>query len=132
MFGTTAFETSSNHHSPRHHGATRRSFKTSEPSCTRTATLETVAVVMIAILLLAAVLLTRGPSAASLDLSDRLKVRSGDSLWTVATSHPVDGLSTAQLADLLADANGLRGQTLSPGQVIRVPRADSAERVASR
>jgi Tfp pilus assembly protein FimV len=132
MFGSTALETSSNHRSPRDHRAAASSRKTSEPRSVGNATLEIAALIIIAILLVTALLITRQTTPASLDFSDRLKVRSGDSLWTLATAHPVEGLSTAQLADLLAEANGLSGRALIPGQVIRMPRANSEAQVASR
>jgi hypothetical protein len=132
MFGSTALETTSSRRSPSRQREADPSRRTGEPLRDRSAALEIVALVVIALLLVTAVLLTRTPNTGSMDLSYRLRVRSGDSLWTLATSHPVEGLSTAQLADLLAEANGLQGQVLVPGQMIRVPSTKPDERMASR
>jgi LysM repeat protein len=45
-------------------------------------------------------------------------VRSGDSLWRIATTHDTS-------VQVLQDINKLRGSTIHPGQVILVPVANS-------
>jgi hypothetical protein len=94
-------------------------------------TTEVLTLVVIAILLLLGAFLTSGPPAASPSLL-RLRVQAGDSLWTVAKSHPVDGLSTAQVAELVAARNGLSGAGLVPGQELLVPAGDAGQQFASR
>jgi Tfp pilus assembly protein FimV len=132
MYSSTSLETSSGHRTPRSRRSHECSRRPAARADSRTATLEVVALVIIAILLVAGILLSRSASVAAPDLSQRLKVRSGDSLWAVASSHPVDGLSTTQVVDLLAEANGLRGQALIPGEIILVPTTDLDSRLASR
>jgi hypothetical protein len=49
-----------------------------------------------------------------------LRIEPGQTLWTIAKTHPIEGLTTQQSADLIASINGLRG-TVNAGSVIRVP-----------
>jgi len=48
-------------------------------------------------------------------------VEPAGSLWTLAAAHPVEGLSTAETATLIAEENGLESAILRPGQIVRVP-----------
>lgn len=47
-------------------------------------------------------------------------VSTGDSLWKIAESHPIDGLSTSQTKDWLIQRNALSSSTITPGQVLVV------------
>lgn len=49
-------------------------------------------------------------------------VRPGDGLLSIATEHPVEGLTTEQTAQWIEERNGLEGITLQPGQQLIVPR----------
>jgi hypothetical protein len=60
-----------------------------------------------------------------------LRIEPGQSLWTIAETHPVEGLTTQQSADLIASMNGLRG-TVSAGSVIRVPSEAAGSALAMR
>lgn len=60
-----------------------------------------------------------------------VRIETGQTLWTIAAAHPVDGLTTQQNVDLIASLNGLRG-TLSTGSVIRVPNQAGGSMVAMR
>lgn len=48
-------------------------------------------------------------------------VSSGDSLWSIAESHGIEGLTTAQTVDALVAWNGLVDSTITPGQTLVVP-----------
>ncbi|MGI6229564.1 MAG: LysM peptidoglycan-binding domain-containing protein [Tractidigestivibacter sp.] len=50
-------------------------------------------------------------------------VQPGDSLWSIAESHPVDGLSTSQVVTWISQKNSLDNSSLQPGQTISVPQA---------
>lgn len=50
-----------------------------------------------------------------------VRVASGDSLWALAEAHPVDGLETAQVVELIMEENGLSSATLQPGMLLSVP-----------
>jgi hypothetical protein len=93
---------------------------------------EIVAVVLIALALIAATLITSarvsvgGPNA-------RVRIERGQTLWSVASQHPVAGLTTEQTADAIARLNGLEGKALPIGATIRVPVAsENTLLVASR
>lgn len=54
-------------------------------------------------------------------------------LWELAVSHPVQGLSTAAMIDLIRERNSLSGTTLFVGQTVLVPALDATgQRVAAR
>ena len=57
--------------------------------------------------------------------ADRMEVRvqPGDSLWSLAQEHAVDGLTSEQTSDLIASWNGLDGAMLQPGDTLLVPAA---------
>ncbi|SER60193.1 LysM peptidoglycan-binding domain-containing protein [Parafannyhessea umbonata] len=50
-----------------------------------------------------------------------VEVSSGDSVWTIAEQHPVEGASTRSVADWIIEANGLEQSNLSVGQALVVP-----------
>jgi len=54
-------------------------------------------------------------------------------LWTLAQSHPVAGLSTAETVALIKESNALRSATIHEGQILQVPaQFDVSVAVASR
>lgn len=62
-----------------------------------------------------------------------VQVTSGDTLWAIARAHPVEGMNTAQAADLIAELNGVHGTCIAPGMTLSVPvRANDGEFVAMR
>ncbi len=93
--------------------------------------LELLALIVIAGLLVLGAVVTSPRSAPTPSLT-ALKVTVGDSLWTLAATHPVDGLTTAQVSDLLVEANHLEGPLVSPGQTIMVPAESPGRRLAAR
>lgn len=48
-------------------------------------------------------------------------VEAGDSLWKIAQAHPVEGLRTDQVVDLILHANGMKSSVVYAGQVIEIP-----------
>jgi hypothetical protein len=97
----------------------------------RSSALEVIALLAIAVLLVIGAVSAGGPQGSELPLS-RLQVQAGDSLWNLAAAHPVEGLSTAQVAELLADANHLDGALIVPGQTILVPDGMLEKRLVAR
>ena len=96
-----------------------------------TAWLETAALMVIVILLFVGVFNSARPATTTPGLA-RLTVQAGDSLWTLAQAHPVEGLSTAQVADLIAETNGRDGALITPGETILVPTRVPEDTLAAR
>ncbi len=58
-----------------------------------------------------------------------VSVQQGGTLWGIARSHPVPGLSTAEIIELIRTENGLDSSRLYAGQSLRVP-STAAETMA--
>ena len=93
--------------------------------------LEIVALLIIAILLVAGPLLSRTVTPRGVHTA-ALRVDQGDSLWTIAASHPVAGLTTFQTTVLIADSNHLGSGRIAAGSVLMVPANTDERAVASR
>ncbi len=52
---------------------------------------------------------------------ENVVVSSGDSVWSISEKHAVDGLSTAEVKQLIQEKNHLGSLTLHPGDVLKVP-----------
>lgn len=52
---------------------------------------------------------------------ERIRVRPGESVWSISEDHPVDGLSTQDIEDLIQEQNGLQRLSLQPGDTLLVP-----------
>lgn len=78
---------------------------------------------VIAVIVVCVAMWLGGARAASAHDTATVRVRAGETLWTLAHRHAVDGQSTEQTAQLIADLNGLQGGELRQGQEIKVPRA---------
>jgi hypothetical protein len=73
------------------------------------------------------------PRVPAVGASHTVRVQKGETLWSIAQDHPLPGLTTAQTAQAIADANGLPHSTLSAGQTIAVPVVDAPDyQMASR
>lgn len=59
-----------------------------------------------------------------------VSVDANGSLWKLASSHPVTGLSTAETVELIQRENSLDSATIYAGQTLRVPNQTTAEGVA--
>ena len=53
-------------------------------------------------------------------LRSTITVGAGDSLWTIASDYPVDGVSTPELVEWLKDENDLTSAALALGQSLTV------------
>lgn len=52
---------------------------------------------------------------------ETVRVQSGDSLWSLAQEHSVDGLSTQETSDMIRSVNHLEHGSLDAGDVLKVP-----------
>ena len=100
----------------------KRSDSDSLARCIVTGALLTVLVVAAAFAFVSARLQAEHAAVAA---SSRIEVSvtPGDSLWSLASDHPVEGLDTAQTVEVIRDWNGLAGSALSVGSVLTVPAA---------
>lgn len=80
-----------------------------------------VVVLIVAAVVVGALSLALQPPAPVPTVWTQTTVEPAGSLWQLAAAHPVEGLTTAETADLIAEENGLESAILRPGQVVRVP-----------
>lgn len=52
---------------------------------------------------------------------EAVRVQPGDSLWSLAQEHSVDGLSTQETSDIIRSVNHLEHGSLDAGVVLKVP-----------
>lgn len=52
---------------------------------------------------------------------EEVRVQAGDSLWSLASQHPINDFTTQETADAIAEANELEGVVLQAGETILVP-----------
>lgn len=52
---------------------------------------------------------------------ETVRAQSGDSLWSLAQEHPIDGLSTQETSDVIRSVNHLERGSLDAGAVLKVP-----------
>jgi hypothetical protein len=50
-----------------------------------------------------------------------VRVEAGDTLWSIASAHPVPGLRTEQTVDLIRRKNGMELSVVHVGQLLDVP-----------
>ena len=81
---------------------------------------EIAALILITVALIAATMITSGAAHSSVP-SERVRVEAGQTLWTLASQHPVAGVSTEQAAQLIAGLNHIEDGRLSVGTTIRIP-----------
>lgn len=94
--------------------------------------LEFAIVILVMLVLVAAVLVSGDRSGATFD-TVKVTVLPGDTLWSLAERYPIEGRSTAQTVDLLADINELDGPAIHAGVALSVPApASGAPQVAMR
>lgn len=53
--------------------------------------------------------------------TETVRISRGDTLWSIASAHPVAGLDTAATVDLIAELNDLDGFALVAGDTVLVP-----------
>lgn len=52
---------------------------------------------------------------------ETVRVQSGDSLWSLAQEHPIEGLSTQETSDMIRNVNHLEHGSLDVGAHLKVP-----------
>lgn len=52
---------------------------------------------------------------------ETVRVQTGDSLWSLAEDHPVEGLSTQETSDMIRSVNHLEHGSLNAGAHLKVP-----------
>ena len=52
---------------------------------------------------------------------ETVRVHSGDSLWSLAQEHPIEGLSTQETSDMIRSVNHLEHGSLDAGAHLKVP-----------
>ena len=50
-----------------------------------------------------------------------VEVSRGDSLWSIAEAHPVEGVSTPEVVSWIVEANNLPNSSVASGQALVVP-----------
>lgn len=81
--------------------------------------------------LLCAAFLSASPKPADLRTTT-VQVGAGDSLWKMAQRYPVDGLTTGETVDLIAELNQLDNATIAAGTSLKVPASAESNSVAMR
>ena len=52
---------------------------------------------------------------------ETIRVRPGDSLWSLAEEYPIEGLSTQETSDMIRNVNHLEHGSLAAGAHLKVP-----------
>lgn len=52
---------------------------------------------------------------------ETVRVQSGDSLWSLAQEHPIEGLSTQETSEMIRNVNHLEHGSLDAGAHLKVP-----------
>jgi len=92
---------------------------------------ELLLIAALAVALIVGAALSGGPDAHPERLIP-VRIEAGDSLWSLARTHPVDGLTTAETAELLAEINGLGDPSLRAGAEILVPAPEALDTAQAR
>lgn len=92
--------------------------------------LETISALTAIALLVTGLMFAASPHRYSQPELVSVKVHSGESLWSVAERYPVDGLSTAETVQLIAEANSLKGSLVQAESTLKVPAAAESTNLA--
>jgi hypothetical protein len=93
---------------------------------------EGLVLITLVVLVIAGTILT-SHRAVSSQPTTTVHVESGQTLWDLARAHPVEGMTTAQTAELISRINDLGRGGLTAHTAVRVPRIHESESaVASR
>ncbi len=113
--------------SERTHGA-RRGRHSARLTLERTSALATAAVIalVIASVSVAALAMLADPQPPAPTGWTSVSVEPNASLWTLASAHPVEGLSTQETVQLIEQENGLTTGMLQVGDTLLVPATSSS------
>lgn len=99
--------------------------KTSTPAALRVSTIVALAVALAIFFVLATSIFNARHAAYAESVSnvtyETVRVQSGDSLWSLAQEHPIEGLSTQETSDMIRDVNHLEHGSLDAGAHLKVP-----------
>lgn len=79
-----------------------------------------VVVVLCSLMLACAIGMSRQP-LPEVSSTSRITVSSGQTLWSIARTHPVAGLDTPQTVEVIRRLNNLNDSSIAPGDVLYVP-----------
>lgn len=92
----------------------------------------TLAVVLLTILAISALVMSANSREVDTRMTQVITVGQSDSLWELASAHPVPGVETAELVRAIAEMNDLDTSTIVPGQRLVVPASDDRVLLAVR
>lgn len=99
--------------------------KTSAPVALKASTIVALAVALTLFFVLATSIFSARHAAYAESASnvtyEIVRVQSGDSLWSLAQEHSVDGLTTQETSDIIRSVNHLEHGSLDAGDVLKVP-----------
>ncbi len=98
---------------------------TSAPVALKASTIVALAVVLTLFFVLATSIFSARHAAYAESVSnvtyETVRVQSGDSLWSLAQEHPIEGLSTQETSDMIRNVNHLERGSLDAGAHLKVP-----------
>lgn len=98
---------------------------TSAPVALRASTIVALAVALTLFFVLATSIFSARHAAYAESVSnvtyETVRVQSGDSLWSLAQEHPIEGLSTQETSDMIRNVNHLEHGSLDAGVHLKVP-----------
>lgn len=98
---------------------------TSAPVALKASTIVALAVVLTLFFVLATSIFSARHAAYAESVSnvtyETVRVQSGDSLWSLAQEHPIEGLSTQETSDMIRNVNHLEHGSLDAGAHLEVP-----------
>ena len=101
---------------------TQRAAAASAPVALKASTIVAVAVAFTLFFVLATSVFSARHAAYAANFTyETVRVQSGDSLWSLAQEHPIDGLSTQETSDMIRSVNHLDRGSLDAGAVLKVP-----------
>ena len=104
---------------------TQRVVKPSAPAALKVSTIVALAVALTLFFVLATSIFSARHAAYAESVSnvtyETVRVQPGDSLWSLAQEHPIEGLSTQETSDMIRDVNHLEHGSLDAGAHLKVP-----------
>lgn len=98
---------------------------TSTPVALKASTIVALAVALTLFFVLATSIFSARHAAYAESVSnvtyETVRVQSGDSLWSLAQEHPIEGLSTQETSDMIRNVNHLEYGSLDAGAHLKVP-----------
>ena len=98
---------------------------TSAPVALKASTIVALAVALTLFFVLATSIFSARHAAYAESVSnvtyETVRVQPGDSLWSLAQEHPIEGLSTQETSDMIRNVNHLERGSLDAGAHLKVP-----------